>query len=86
VISRTRPSFWQLYRALPTNIEIQARDAYVRFMADPSHTALHFKKLAGYEDVWSVRIGAQYRVVGHRRGETIDRFWIGTHNDFDKAF
>jgi len=86
VISRARPSFWRLYRALPTNIKEQARETYARFMADPWHPALHFKKLAGSEDIWSVRINAQYRVVGQRRGEIIDWVWIGTHNDFDKTF
>ncbi|EDY18973.1 conserved hypothetical protein [Chthoniobacter flavus Ellin428] len=55
-------------------------------MSDPSHPALHFKKLEGYEGVWSVRINKQYRGVGHRQGDTIEWFWIGTHNDFDKAF
>jgi len=42
-------------------------------------------KLEGYEDVWSIRINKQYRVVDRRHGDTIDWFWIGTHNDFDKA-
>ncbi len=86
MISRTRPSFWRLYRALPASVKGQAREAYARFMADTSHPALHFKKLEGYEDAWSIRISKQYRVVGRRNGDTIDWFWIGTHNDFDKAF
>ncbi|TCO93557.1 hypothetical protein EV701_104261 [Chthoniobacter flavus] len=71
---------------MPPEIRAQAREACVRFMSDPSHPALHFKKLEGYEGVWSVRINKQYRGVGHRQGDTIEWFWIGTHNDFDKAF
>lgn len=55
-------------------------------MEDPAHPSLRFKKLAGYENVWSVRIGAQYRAVGERTGGTIVWAWIGSHNDFDKLF
>src|SRR5438874_11682653 len=52
----TRPSFWRAYRL---------------FVQDASHPSLRFKKLAGYENVWSVRINEQYRAVGERRGDTI---------------
>jgi len=40
----------------------------------------------GYDRLWSVRISAQYRAVGERRGETMSWAWIGTHNEFDKLF
>jgi hypothetical protein len=63
-----------------------ARRAYHIFIENPSTPGLHFKKLGGYEDVWSVRINDQYRAVGRRRGDTIIWFWIGTHNEFDKEF
>lgn len=56
------------------------------FLADPSHPSLRFKKLGTYEHVWSVRINEQYRAMGERRGDTIVRVWVGTHNEFDKLF
>jgi hypothetical protein len=84
--SRTQRSFWRLYAALPSEIRAQARAAYTRFMTDPGHPSLRFKKLAGRDNVWSVRIGADYRAVARRSGDTVEWFWIGTHNDFDKVF
>jgi hypothetical protein len=55
-------------------------------MREPSHPSLRFKKLGGYEHVWSVRISEQYRAVGERHGDTIIWVWIGTHNEFEKLF
>jgi plasmid maintenance system killer protein len=55
-------------------------------MEDPSHPSLRFKKLAAYQNIWSVRINEQYRAIGERDGDTIRGTWIGTHNDFDKLF
>jgi plasmid maintenance system killer protein len=53
---------------------------------DPAHPSLRFKKLGGYENIWSVRINEQYRAVGERSGDTVIWVWIGSHNDFDKLF
>ena len=84
--SRVRPSFWRAYAELDPRIRDAARRAYTLFSENPAHPSLRFKKLAGYEDVWSVRINEQYRAVGQRDGETVIWAWIGSHNDFDKLF
>jgi hypothetical protein len=42
--------------------------------------------LAGHEQIWSVRVTAQYRAVRERRGDKIVWVWIGSHNEFDKLF
>jgi len=47
---------------------------------------LRFKKLKGFDNVWSVRINDQYRAVGERDGDIIEWAWIGSHNDFDNLF
>jgi len=86
VISKVRPSFWRAYAALDPRIRDAAKRAYTLFAENPAHPSLRFKKLAGYEDVWSVRINEQYRAVGQRNGETVIWVWIGSHNDFDKLF
>jgi hypothetical protein len=86
VISRGLRSFWRLYHELPEHIRQQARAAHRLFLRDPGHPALRFKKLEGAANYWSVRVGLQYRAVGARSGDTIEWFWIGTHNDFDKVF
>jgi plasmid maintenance system killer protein len=41
------------------------------FAENPEHPSLRFKKLAGHEQVWSVRINEQYRAIGERHGDTI---------------
>ena len=86
MISRVRPAYWRLYQALPKRVQAEADAAYRQFLSNPFHPSLHFKKLKGYESEWSVRVGAQYRAVGRRTGDTIEWGWIGTHNDFDNLF
>jgi hypothetical protein len=86
VKSRTRPSFWRAYEALDPRVRVAARRAYKLFQDDPGHAPLRFKKLGGYEHIWSVRINEQYRAVGERLGDTITWVWVGSHNDFDKLF
>ena len=84
--SRTRPSFWRAYARLDPQSKAAARQAYVMFAWNPAHPSLRFKKLGGYDHVWSVRVNEQYRAVGERTGDTISWAWIGTHNEFDKLF
>lgn len=84
--SLVRPSFWRAYAALDERARQAARRAYAIFARDPGHPSLRFKKLGGYDHIWSVRINEQYRAVGERSGDTIIWVWIGTHNDFDKLF
>jgi hypothetical protein len=86
VKSVARPSFWRAYAALDPRVKLAARRANRLFAENPEHPSLRFKKLSGYEHVWSVRINAQYRAVGERTGDTISWFWIGSHNEFDKQF
>ena len=86
MISRTRPSFWRAYAALDERVKLAARRAYQLFLQNPEHPSLRFKKLQGYETVWSVRINEQYRAVGERDGQTIEWAWIGSHNEFDSKF
>lgn len=86
MISRTRPSFWRAYSRLSELHRKSARRAYALFAENPEHPSLRFKKLGGYENVWSVRINEQYRAIGERRGDTIVWAWIGTHNEFDNLF
>ena len=86
MISRTRPSFRRAYAALDPRVKEAARRAYQLFHSDPDHPSLRFKKLQGYENVWSVRINEQYRAVGERDGDVIEWAWIGSHNEFDSKF
>src|SRR5690242_5096529 len=70
--SLARPSFWRAYAALHPTVRAAARQAYRLFAGNPEHPSLRFKKLAGYDNIWSVRINEQYRAVGQRSGDTIE--------------
>jgi plasmid maintenance system killer protein len=65
---------------------LAAQRAYATFAENPDHPSLRFKKLSGYDHLWSVRINEQYRAIGERKGDTIVWFWVGTHNEFDHLF
>jgi hypothetical protein len=86
VISRVRPSFWRAYEALDPRVKEAARRSYRLFTENPGHPSLRFKKLAGQERVWSVRINDSVRAIAERDGDTVTWVWIGSHNDFDKLF
>ena len=86
MISRTRPSFWRAYARLSEGNRRAARRAYARFQENPDHPSLRFKKLGGYDHIWSVRINEQFRAIGERQGDTIIWVWVGSHNEFDKLF
>ena len=86
VKSFARPSFWRTYEALDPRVRAAARRAYLLFAENPEHPSLRFKRLGGYDQVWSVRINEQCRAVGERHGDAIVWAWIGSHSDFDKLF
>ena len=84
--SRTVSGFWKLYGQLPPSIRLEAQQAYRQFMANPQHPGLHFHRLFNDPRLWSVRITRDYRAVGMLEGDTITWIWIGSHDDFDRAF
>jgi hypothetical protein len=84
VISRTSSHFREDLARLPAAVRKQARTAYAQFRSDPNHPSLHFKKLPPHDDIWSVRITANYRAVGRWRGNTILWFFIGSHADYER--
>lgn len=86
MISRVRPSFWRSYEALDPRVREAARKSYQQFSENPAHPSLRFKKLAGHDRIWSVRINDSYRALAERNGDTVVWFWIGSHNEFDKLF
>jgi hypothetical protein len=76
--------FWDCYRALPADVQRLAVQAYRRWRDDPSHPSLHFRRLQGSSDRFTVRIGEHYRALGRMSGDTITRVWIGTHAEYDR--
>ena len=85
MISHITADFRRDFAELPPAIKKQAKAAFRTFLTDPSHPSLRFKKLPPHADIWSVRITADYRAIGRRRGDAIVWFFIGTHADYDKV-
>ena len=78
---RTTPQFWKLYEKLPVRVQRLADKNFVLLKSDPQHPSLNFKKI---DDLWSVRVGLQYRALAVEHDGVTLWFWIGSHADYDK--
>ena len=72
------------FKRLPPEIQEQARQTYRIWQDNHFHPSLHFKKIHGLDDVFSVRIGIGWRAIGVVQGNTITWAWIGSHADYDR--
>lgn len=50
---------------------------------NPQHPSLHFKKIGGEKQLWSVRVGSHYRALAVEKPDGIVWFWIGSHAEYD---
>ena len=80
----TLPRFWRHYRRPPREAQELAEKSFELFKADPYHSSLHFRKMGGRKQLWSVRDGAHYRALGVEKSEGIVWFWIGSHAQYDQ--
>jgi hypothetical protein len=82
VKSKTDPDFWKLFERLPKNVRSQARNTYLFWKKYPSHPGLHFKRVGKNNPIYSIRIGRNWRALGLWEGDTIEWFWIGSHEQY----
>ncbi len=82
--SQTTRQFWRLFGDLPPEVQQEAKRAYRLFRANPAHPSLHFKKLEGEDDIYSVRIGLDYRALAVMKRNRVVWYWIGSHSDYDR--
>ena len=80
----TLASFWNHYDALPENVQRLADRQFERLRADPFHPSLHFKKVGRRRQLWSARVGIDYRALGMDKPEGVLWIWIGTHAEYDR--
>jgi mRNA-degrading endonuclease RelE of RelBE toxin-antitoxin system len=80
----TLPRFWKYYNYLPKEIQEIADKNYEFLKLNPKHPSLHLKKVGKQKQLWSVRVGDNYRALGVEKREGIVWFWIGTHEEYDK--
>ena len=78
--SSTTKSFRNRFQALPPEIRGLARKNFKLWVQDPAHPSLHFKKVG---DFWSARVVANHRSLAIWKGDKIEWFWIGSHDDYE---
>jgi hypothetical protein len=83
--SRVSQQFWRLFAELPTEIQRLAEKNYHLWRETPSHPSLHFRKLRGTDDLFTIRIGDHYRAIGVVENGCITWTWIGTHAEYDRV-
>jgi hypothetical protein len=76
--------FWNLFDALPANVQALALKNYRLWRNDPHHPSLHFRRLQGSADRYSIRVGDHYRALGRLTDESMTWVWIGTHAEYDR--
>ncbi len=87
VKSAMHPSFLNAYRSLRESTKKSARKSHKTMGAEPVHPSLRFKCVNTPENIWSVRrITRGYRALGVLDEDTVTWFWIGSHDDYTKAF
>jgi hypothetical protein len=78
---RTTPQFWELYDQLPKQIQQLADKNFALLKADAHHPSLRFKKVG---NMWSARVGLNYRALATEHDDSMLWFWIGSHADYDR--
>lgn len=76
--------FWELFFELPVDVQALAVKNYQLWRRDPRHPSLHFRRLQGSADRFSVRVGQHHRALGRRTGDAMMWVWIGTHAEYDR--
>lgn len=77
-------SFLKHWGRLPDSVKKTARKNYRLWKQDPNHPSLEFKRVHNMRPLYSVRIGANWRVLGMRRDDDIYWIWIGSHAEYDR--
>ncbi len=82
--SHVSREFRSALKALPKEIQAQARRAYETWRENPAHPGLHFSRLKS-KGAYSVRIGLHYRAICVEVEKDVFLWeWIGSHGDYDK--
>lgn len=82
--SKTDPKFRKAYQALPKEVRLRARRAYLAWLENPHTHGLNFKMVNPNGPIYSVRIGLDYRAIGILRGDTMIWYWIGHHTEYER--
>jgi hypothetical protein len=76
--------FWDLFNALPGDLQDLAVKNYHLWRRNPQHPSLRFRRLQGSADRFTVRIGDHHRALARLKGDEMTWVWIGTHAKYDR--
>lgn len=76
--------FWKLFHDLPEDVQKIAVKNYQLWQRHPDHPSLHFRRLRGSADRFTIRVGDHYRALGRVSSRTITWVWIGSHSDYNR--
>jgi hypothetical protein len=78
---RATSRFWDMFNALPKDVQALARKNYDLLKRNPEHPSLHFKKVS---TLWSARVGKNHRALASEDEDGLVWVWIGTHKEYDR--
>ena len=82
--SKVTLKFWKLYNKLPIDMQRRARKAYQAWKTNPRTPSLQFKRVSKVMPVYSARINDNYRVLGVLQDDTVNWFWLGDHDEYER--
>ncbi len=80
----TLPRFWQHYHALPEEIQELAYKNFQLLKRDPHHPSIQLKKVGKRRELWSARVGSNFRALATEKPDGLVWFWIGKHADYER--
>jgi hypothetical protein len=78
------PPFWKLYYELPQNVRKQAIKNLSLWREHPELPCWQFKLVGKKLPVYSDRINDNYRALGILKNDTMNWFWIGKHDEYER--
>ena len=69
---------------MPQDVRQLAEVKYELWQSNPQHPSLRFRRLQGFDDLYTVRIGEQHRALAHVRGNEARWVWIGGHDEYER--
>ncbi len=79
---RATVRFWSLFERLPASAQKAARKNFELLKTDSAYPSLHFKKVG---NLWSARIGSNYRALAMEDEGDFIWVWISPHDEYERV-
>lgn len=78
------PKFTKIFEKLEVPVQELVNEKLELLKNDLKHPSLQFKKIRTKKNLYSARMGDDYRILGCKEEDNMIWFWIGMHNDYEK--